>query len=236
MGVGPGAQRWANTNRAPKRLGDADPVGMIAVGVQIEPERFARRRFEFGWNPDRYVTSTVPADEKLRALGRRYPDKTIAPGRRPEGQVSNGTRPWHGPNNGQHRGVERGQPAERWRGNSGGIRVGREKTDPNGTTSALTDAAECRRLRQPSAGPPRRQVPKRAVLRHWPPPRCSGIRHRAGAIPRQSRARSNWPSPDIRRANEVDDILASRIPSMPPAPTGYWAKWSSPMRPKLMAR
>ena len=62
----------AESDRAPEHLGRADAIGMVAVGMEVEPERLAGRRLEPGGQPERKLgVRRAVARGYVGAVGRR---------------------------------------------------------------------------------------------------------------------------------------------------------------------
>lgn len=188
LGKWRGAYRQPDSDRTPKGPGRPDPIGMAAVGMEIETERLAGRRRAIGWDPERQIGRTVTPDHDMAAVGSGYPHDAIAPGRRPERQIAQAARPRHRTDQGQCGDVERRRPGDgqalgRWC-----VRRRSESKGPRGTTSvqadvergSLSDAPSCERRRAPAR--------RRGGRRRQPRPTSRGNRHCGGPIPKRTRA------------------------------------------------
>ena len=61
-------QQRAQSDRSSKRLGRANAIAMVAVGMEVEAEGLAGRRLKLGGHPQCELGSAVAPHEKMGAV------------------------------------------------------------------------------------------------------------------------------------------------------------------------
>jgi hypothetical protein len=133
----------------------------------------------------------------------------------PEAKIAKRLRPRHGPNDSQHRGIDRREPGDRLAIARGYVRRLRESRGPKGTTSLPADGAGGRQAGGAIGGLHPWRAGLRAARQARQCPRVPENQDCAAAIPTRNRAPSVEATPDRPRADESDDNPACDTPRCP---------------------